>query len=135
MKKTVLLTSLLLMTRLATVVMAIQFNAGAAPMEQTGSLTRKSDKRDYQAGSTVTLTGTGWQSGESVHIYVNDSLGQTWSYNADVVADSGGVFTNQFQLPLFFVAKYSVTATGTLSGIATTSFTDAAGANIDQCAN
>ena len=83
-----------------------------------------SDQTDYAPGSTVTLTGTGWQPLEPVHIFVNDSIGQTWSYNVDVSADGSGNFTNQFQLPNSFVANYSVTATGDHADVATSSFTD-----------
>ena len=91
----------------------------------SGPPTIASDLPDYAPGSTVTLRGTNWAAGEAVHIFVNDSVGQTWSYNADIAADAGGGFTHQFQLPASFVAVYSVTATGVVSGIATTSFTDA----------
>src|ERR671937_1121503 len=92
------------------------------------------DQADYAPGATVTLTGASWQPGESVHIVVNDDVGQTWSYSADVTADAGGAYTNQFQLPTSFVASYLVTATGLLSGAATTTFTDSA-ADLDQCTN
>src|SRR5918993_602293 len=85
--------------------------------------TIQSDKADYAPGATVTLTGSGWQPGESVHINVNDDVGQTWSYNHDVTADASGNISDSFNLPDWFVAAYSVTATGS-SGTATTSFTD-----------
>ena len=91
----------------------------------SGPPTIASDLPDYAPGSTVTLRGTNWAAGEAVHLFVNDSVGQTWSYNADIAADAGGSFTHQFQLPASFVAVYSVTATGAVSGAATTSFTDA----------
>jgi CSLREA domain-containing protein len=83
-----------------------------------------SDKDDYAPSELVTLTGSGWAADEAVHIYVNDDEGQTWSHAADVVADVGGAFTYAFELPWWFVARYSVTATGTLA-TATTTFTDA----------
>jgi VCBS repeat-containing protein len=83
-----------------------------------------SDKDDYAPGELVTLTGSGWQDGESVNIKVNDDAGQTWSRNVDVNADSSGNITDSFNLPGWFVATYSVTATGAQSGVATTSFTD-----------
>jgi hypothetical protein len=86
--------------------------------------TISSDLADYPPGATVTLTGAGWGPGESVHLFVNDDAGQTWSYNVDVTADAFGGLTNTFNLPNWFVANYSVTATGTASGTATTSFTD-----------
>jgi hypothetical protein len=85
--------------------------------------TIQSDKADYAPGELVTLTGSGWQAGESVHINVNDDVGQTWSYNHDVTADASGNISDSFNLPDWFVAAYSVTATGS-SGTATTSFTD-----------
>src|SRR5438105_9639075 len=88
------------------------------------SPTISSDKPDYSPGETVTLTGGSWQAGEAVHIFVNDDIGQTWSYSADVVADSTGSFVTSFALPTSFVALYSVTATGAISGTARTTFTD-----------
>src|SRR5919201_2196640 len=103
-------------------------------LSDIGPPTISSDQADYAPGATVTLTGSNWQPGEAVHISVNDSIGQTWSYGADVTADAGGGYTNQFQLPTSFVASYLVTATGLLSGTAMTTFTDSA-ANIDQCEN
>jgi hypothetical protein len=85
----------------------------------------KSDKADYAPGSTVTLTGAGWGPGDSVHIFVNDDVGQSWSYSADVTADVAGGFTHQFDLPGWFVADYSVSATGSAGAAASTTFTDA----------
>ena len=101
------------------------FSALAAP-SPTGA-TIASDLPDYAPGATVTLTGAGWAAGESVHVFVNDDIGQQWSLdsNPDPVADGSGNFTYQFDLPDLFVATYSVTATGATSGTATTTFTDA----------
>jgi hypothetical protein len=90
----------------------------------TYSPTISSDQADYSPGSTVTLTGTGWAPLDAVHIFVNDNEGQTWSYSTDVTVDAAGALRLQFQLPMTFVATYVVTATGTISGTATTSFTD-----------
>src|SRR5215213_3868128 len=84
------------------------------------SPTIQSDQADYAPGSTVNLTGSGWQDGESVHITVNDDVGQTWSRNVDVTADSSGNISDSFNLPDWFVATYTVTASGA-SGTATTS--------------
>src|SRR5437762_8780356 len=42
-----------------------------------------SDQLDYSPGATVTLTGAGWDSGEAVHINVNDAVGNTWSLNSN----------------------------------------------------
>jgi hypothetical protein len=98
--------------------------ASTTPSPQVYSPTIQSDQADYSPGSTVTLTGSGWAPSDAVHIFVNDDVGQTWSYSADVAANGSGGFTVQFQLPASFVANYRVTATGA-SGNATTTFTDA----------
>ncbi len=71
-----------------------------------------SDQVDYPPGGAVQLTGTGWQSGESVHIVVNDTDGQTWQRDVTVVADPDGVVVDAFDLPGSFIANYDVTATG-----------------------
>src|SRR5215213_2140426 len=88
------------------------------------SPTITSDKADYAPGELVTLTGGGWQPGESVNIKVNDTYGASWSRNVDVTANSNGNITDSFNLPNTFVSDYDVTATGAQSGTATTTFTD-----------
>lgn len=101
--------------------------AVAALAQDTGTSpapTIQSDKDDYAPGELVTLTGSGWQPGESVHINVNDQEGQTWSRNVDVTADASGNISDSFNLPNSFVPDYDVTATGAQSGTATTTFTD-----------
>src|ERR671913_522090 len=87
--------------------------------------TIQSDKADYAPGATVTLTGSGWQPGESVNIVVNDDVGQTWNRNVNVTADASGSISDSFNLPDWFVATYSVKATGASGAVATTRFTDA----------
>jgi hypothetical protein len=87
--------------------------------------TISTDKLDYPQGSTVTLTGSGWGAAEAVHLFVNDTVGQTWSYSTDVTADLSGTFTIQFQLANYFISDYNVTATGAAGETATTAFTDA----------
>ena len=84
----------------------------------------QSDKEDYLAGELVTLTSGNWLPGEMVHLFVNDDQWQTWYMSIDVQADDNGSFTHQFNLPNWFVAVYRVTATGTMSGTAVTTFTD-----------
>jgi hypothetical protein len=86
--------------------------------------TIQSDEDDYPPGGRVTLTGGSWQPGETVHIFVNDDHGSSWSRSVDVVADDAGQITDAFNLPDWFVAVYSVRASGPVSGVAATSFTD-----------
>ncbi|HET7521305.1 MAG TPA: hypothetical protein VFK61_07180, partial [Candidatus Limnocylindria bacterium] len=83
-----------------------------------------SDLEDYPPGGLVTLTGTNWQAGESVHIFVNDDAGSTWSRNVDVEADATGNIHDEFNLPSWFVAEYTVKATGSVSGLVVYRFTD-----------
>ncbi len=102
--------------------------AEVAPTETVipaGTPTIASDKADYAPGEAVTLLGQDWQPGESVHIFVNDDEGQSWSRNVDVTAAADGTFRDDFQLPNWFVATFSVKATGPESGTAATTFTDA----------
>ncbi|HET7169794.1 MAG TPA: YDG domain-containing protein, partial [Candidatus Limnocylindrales bacterium] len=89
-----------------------------------GSPTIGSDLEDYPPGGLVTLTGAHWAPGESVHIFVNDDWGSSWSRNVDVVADASGTIVDQFNLPNWFVAVYSVAATGSSGSMARATFTD-----------
>src|SRR5205085_2114706 len=62
--------------------------APSATVSPVAHPTIASDQGDYTPGSVVTLTGSGWQPGEVVHIFVNDDAGQTWSRNVDVTANA-----------------------------------------------
>jgi outer membrane biosynthesis protein TonB len=102
----------------------------------SGPPTIASDLADYRPGATVTLTGENWAAAEVVHIRVNDTWGSSWSRDVDVTASSAGRIVDAFQLPNWFVSDYDVTATGPISGVAVTSFTDAAppsNENLWQC--
>ena len=83
-----------------------------------------SDQADYAPGSLVTLSGSNWAPGETVHVDVNDDQGKTWERGVYVTADATGAITDQFNLPDWFVATYAVNATGPISGTATATFTD-----------
>jgi MBG domain (YGX type) len=127
--KTVKLVAGMFLAALALFVALFAFAGGAHAMTRTGGTGTtdpwiSSDMPDYPPGATVGLLGGNWQAGESVHIYVNDSDGQTWAFNDDVTADSSGNVSDSFNLPNWFVASYSVTATGASGSVATTSFTD-----------
>src|SRR5262249_54328200 len=123
---------------LGAVLLVVVFVFALMPSAGFGTLqpTISSDKADYTAGSLVKLDGTNWTGDSSVTIFVDDASGHTWQHTADVPVAADGTIHDEFTLPLNFVASYSVTATGDqTNGVATTSFTDAAGANLDQCAN
>ena len=118
----------------------LSFATYSGAMAATGTPTIQSDQTDYAPGATVTVTGTNWDpAGDSVHIFVNDSVGSTWSYSADVPPAADGTIIKSFTLPSTFIATYSVTATqnttnGALS--AATSFTDTnVSVNPDDCNN
>jgi hypothetical protein len=98
--------------------------ADGDPSAPAASPAIASDQADYAPGSTVTLSGSGWHPTETVHVLVNDTLGKTWQFEADVLADLDGAFTVQFQLPNTFISDYDVSANGTWNDNATTSFTD-----------
>jgi hypothetical protein len=84
-----------------------------------------SDLPDYGAGDAVTLSGANWQGDTTVHIFVNDNDGQTWTHDVNVAVNDDGTITDSFFLPSWFVATYAVTATGADTGrVATTTFTD-----------
>jgi hypothetical protein len=58
----------------------VNYRPGVTPgVVKAASATIVSDKLDYPPGATVTLTGAGWVSGEVVHLFVNDNVGNTWS--------------------------------------------------------
>jgi hypothetical protein len=105
-------------------IFALAGQASAGINESSPLPAISSDKPDYAPGEQVTLSGNYWAAGESVHVVVNDDAGQTWRHEADVVAGADGSFSLQFNLPEWFVAVYTATASAA-SGTATTSFTDA----------
>src|SRR5688500_4597701 len=64
-----------------------------------------SDKADYAPGAEVTLTGSGWQPGESVRVVVDDDgiAEVRFQHDAIVEADAEGNFVNRFDLPPWLV--------------------------------
>jgi hypothetical protein len=87
-----------------------------------------SDLDDYPPGGLVTLTGGDWVPGQVVEIFVDDDgiaddeMGE-WSHSATVVADEDGTLVYVFNIAPWFVADYTVVATGECSK-AETAFTD-----------
>ncbi len=89
--------------------------------------TIRSEFPDYAPGDQVKLIGEGWQAGEIVNIYVDDSLDKAWTHDSapdDPIADGSGYLEYSFGISANFVATYTVLATGSSGATATTTFTD-----------
>jgi hypothetical protein len=86
---------------LVVLAIAVAFPAAMAFGQDAGTPTAtptiKSDLEDYPPGATVTLTGSGWQPGETVDIFVDDDQTKTWVGNFKTTADANGNITYRFQ--------------------------------------
>ncbi len=86
----------------------------------------------------MVLTGQNWQGDATVRVFTNDHVFSSWNRNVYVSVAADGTITDSFNLPNWFVADYSVVATGLQTGrVATTTFTDAQPPqpNLEQCRN
>jgi hypothetical protein len=89
--------------------------------------TISTDRSDYSPGTTVTMTGTGWQPGETIQIVIHEDPMLEADLTLTAVADSAGnIINTQFQPDALDVGTtFYVTATGLQSGLtAQTTFTD-----------
>ncbi len=94
---------------------------------QTGAASVVTDKSDYSPGGIVTITGSGWQPGETVTLqFVESPLIDTHPDLTAVADANGNIFNNQFSPDFLDVnVIFTLTATGNLSGLqAQTMFTD-----------
>ncbi len=87
-----------------------------------------SDLEDYPPGSLVTLTGGGWIPGQVIEIVVDDdgiadAEQGPWKLTGFATAGADGGFRYQFSIASWYVANYTVVATGECAQ-AQTSFTD-----------
>ena len=100
----------------ASTALALGFAVTADAQEEGGSTpqpTVQGDNDDYPPGGTVVLTGSSWQPGESVNIVDDDGADERdWQHDVTVTADENGNIRDEFQLPNWFVANYTVKATG-----------------------
>ncbi len=69
------------------------------PPAPAGTPTLDSDEETYAPGDTVTLTGSDWQAGDTVHVAVNDDGSDAWDHSADVTVAADGTVTDTFDLP------------------------------------
>lgn len=86
------------------------------------------DQADYAPGTIVTVTGSGWQPGETVTLsFVESPLIDTHPDLYAVADASGNIFNNQFSPDSHDIdITFTLTATGGTSGLqAQTTFTDA----------
>ncbi len=98
--------------------------------------TVKSDQSDYAPGTTVTITGTGWQPGETVTLtLVETPLIDTHPTMTAVADQNGNIFNNQFSPDSYDVSvRFYLTATGSQSQAQNT-FTDSVIVNTSVASN
>ncbi|MBI2764688.1 MAG: hypothetical protein HYX53_02115, partial [Chloroflexi bacterium] len=108
---------------------------GQMSTEASAQPTISSDQADYPPGSHVYLSGMNWAANETVNIVIDDDAGDSWINTGTVSASDTGTVAYDFYLPNWFIANYTVTATGPISGTATTTFTDLSIGTYDQCSN
>ncbi len=91
-----------------------------------GFATVKTDQADYTPGTTVIITGTGWQPGETVTLsLVEVPLIDTHGPYTAVADSAGNIFFDQFAVNAADAGlRFYLTATGSVSRAQTT-FTDA----------
>ena len=58
-----------------------------------------SDRSDYAPSASVSLVGSGWQAGETVHVVVDDDQSDAWSHDVDLTAGDDGTVADSFDLP------------------------------------
>jgi hypothetical protein len=90
-----------------------------ASTELYGFSTVKTDQSDYAPGSIVTITGSGWQPGETVTLTLVESpLIDTHPPMTTVADANGNIFNNQFSPDVHDLnIRFSLTAVGSQSGL------------------
>src|SRR5947207_902496 len=104
--------------------------AVAAFSARASAATVATDQPDYHPGQTVTITGSGWEPGETVDMVLREDPPLDPDLELTSVADANGDFTNtDFTVDVFDIGvTFTLTATGLSSGqTAETTFTDAPG--------
>jgi hypothetical protein len=103
---------------------------GSAEAELYGFATVKTDKYDYAPYETVTISGTGWQPGETVHLRVSEDSDSHYDWVLEAVADDSGNIINRDFYPRndevyqHIGMRFYLTAVGIASDAQAT-FTDA----------
>ena len=103
---------------------------GSAQAELYGFATLKTDKDDYAPGEIVTISGSGWQPGETVKLTVSEDADTHEDFLFEAVADASGNIVNTEFYPRedeiyhHMGARFYAMARGVASQAQTT-FTDA----------
>src|SRR5207249_7555264 len=103
----------------------------SAAVLSSSSASVTTDKIDYPPGDTVTISGKGWQPGETVAMVLHEEPTQK-EKKLTAIADATGAFANTKYGPdkHDLGVAYTLTATGQTSGfVAQTTFTDHANGN------
>src|SRR5438874_3756592 len=104
--------------------------AMAALSTYARAATVATDQPDYHPGQTVTITGGGWEPGETVDMVLHEDPPLDPDLELTSVADANGDFANtDFTVDVFDIGvTFTLTATGLSSGqTAETTFTDGPG--------
>src|SRR5206468_1192757 len=99
-----------------------------AVLFSSSGATVTTDKTDYAPGETVTITGAGWERGETANMVLHREPETQPDTTLSSVADASGNFTNDTFVvsQLDLGVTFMLTATGATSGYtAQTTFTDA----------
>jgi hypothetical protein len=73
----------------------------------------------------VTISSSGWPANDTLTVFTNDTIGNTWSDTGHPTTDANGELTYTVTLPNYFIASYTATAKDAYGLSATTGFTDA----------
>ena len=115
------------MKRASQVVLGLLLALALQGMARAQSATVMTDQADYAPGTIVTITGSGWQSGETVTLsFVESPLIDTHPDLYAVADANGNIVNSQFSPDSHDVnITFTLTATGQTSGLtAQTIFTD-----------
>jgi hypothetical protein len=116
------------MKRASQLVLGLLLALAVQGMAMAQSATVITDQADYAPGTIVTITGSGWQPGETVTLQLLESPLIDTHPDMTAVADvNGDIFNNQFSPDSHDVdITFTLTAIGGTSGLqAQTTFTDA----------
>lgn len=103
---------------------------GDSSAEYYGYATVKTDKDDYAPGETVTITGSGWQPGETVQLKISEDADTHYDFLYQATADEQGNIVNTEFYPRddetfhHIGVRFYLSATGAASQAQST-FTDA----------